>query len=400
VTPRLAAVPLTEQDPARPLLVVGPSLGTSAEGLWSACARELAASFSVVGWDLPGHGGSPATAEPFSVAGLAAAVLELAEELLGGRGEPAASFAYAGDSFGGAVGLQLLLDAPGRITSAVLVATGARIATPESWRERAALVRDRGTSALLAAAPARWFAPGFPERDPAVATRLLGDLEEADDRSYALACEALAGFDVRSRLQDVEAPVLAVAGRHDGVTPVADLAAIAGTVRRGRLAVLGDCGHLPPAEAPSQLADLVAAVIAPVNAPVRDRGAAVRRAVLGDAHVDRAAAATTGFTRDFQDLITRYAWGEIWGRPGLDRRSRSLITLTALVALGHHEELALHVRGARRNGLTQDEIGEALLQTAIYCGVPAANTAFRVAQRVLDEMHEEEHEGQHEEGRP
>jgi 4-carboxymuconolactone decarboxylase len=119
-----------------------------------------------------------------------------------------------------------------------------------------------------------------------------------------------------------------------------------------------------------------------------DDGMAVRREVLGDAHVDRAVAATTAFTADFQDLITRYAWGEIWTRPGLDRRSRSLITLTALVALGHQEELAMHVRAARRNGLSTGEIKELLLQTAVYCGVPAANTAFRIAQRVLAEMGE------------
>jgi 3-oxoadipate enol-lactonase/4-carboxymuconolactone decarboxylase len=111
----------------------------------------------------------------------------------------------------------------------------------------------------------------------------------------------------------------------------------------------------------------------------------VRREVLGDEHVDRAVAGTDAFTHDFQDLITRYAWGEIWTRPGLDRRTRSCITLMALTALNHHEELAMHVRAARRNGLTADEIGEVLLQAAIYCGVPAANRAFAIAQRVLAE---------------
>jgi 3-oxoadipate enol-lactonase/4-carboxymuconolactone decarboxylase len=111
----------------------------------------------------------------------------------------------------------------------------------------------------------------------------------------------------------------------------------------------------------------------------------VRREVLGDAHVDRAVAGTTPFTEDFQDLITRYAWGDIWSRPGLDRRMRSAITLTALVALGREHELELHVRAARRNGLTPDEIGEVLLQCAVYCGLPAANGAFAIAQRVLDE---------------
>ena len=114
-----------------------------------------------------------------------------------------------------------------------------------------------------------------------------------------------------------------------------------------------------------------------------DEGMKTRRDVLGDEHVDRAIAGTTAFTADFQDLITRYAWGEIWSRPGLDRRTRSAITLTALTALGHHHELAMHVRAALRNGLTPDEIKEVLLQAAIYCGVPAANRAFAIAQEVL-----------------
>jgi 4-carboxymuconolactone decarboxylase len=116
-----------------------------------------------------------------------------------------------------------------------------------------------------------------------------------------------------------------------------------------------------------------------------DEGLRVRREVLGDEHVDRALERATPLTAEFQELITRYAWGEIWARPGLDRRTRSCITLTALVALGHFEELELHLRAARRNGLGDDEIKEVLLQTAIYCGVPAANHAFAVAQRVLAE---------------
>ena len=123
-----------------------------------------------------------------------------------------------------------------------------------------------------------------------------------------------------------------------------------------------------------------------MNESTHDRGMEVRREVLGDEHVDRAIERTTEFTADFQDLITRYAWGEIWSRPGLDRRTRSSITLTALVALGREEELAMHVRAALRIGLTPDEIKEVLLQTAIYCGVPAANGAFAVAQGVLAEV--------------
>jgi 4-carboxymuconolactone decarboxylase len=117
-----------------------------------------------------------------------------------------------------------------------------------------------------------------------------------------------------------------------------------------------------------------------------DEGMRVRREVLGDAHVDRAETRKTPFTTDFQELITRYAWGSVWTRPGLDRRSRSVAVLTALIALGHWEELGMHVRAARTNGLTSEEIAEVILQAGIYCGVPAANHAFAVAQETLDSL--------------
>jgi 4-carboxymuconolactone decarboxylase len=122
-----------------------------------------------------------------------------------------------------------------------------------------------------------------------------------------------------------------------------------------------------------------------VNESQRERGMAIRRQVLGDAHVDRALAATTPFNADFQDFLTRYAWGEIWARPGLDRATRSAVTLGVLVALGREQELELHLRAARRNGLSEAEIAEVLLHCAVYCGLPAANAAFAVAQRVLAE---------------
>ena len=168
-------------------------------------------------------------------------------------------------------------------------------------------------------------------------------------------------------------------------------------MKNGRLVVLDDVAHLAPAESPDEVARLIREHAAgeppadpsPTVAEVREAGMAVRREVLGDAHVDRAIAGTTELTADFQDFITQYAWGSVWTRPGLDRRSRSLITLTALVARGHHEELAMHLRAARTNGLTNDEIKELLLQTAIYCGVPDANTAFRIAQDVLAEIDQE-----------
>ncbi len=372
-----------------PLLLLGPSLGTSVRTLWGACADALTDRFHVVGWDLPGHGGS-ASATGFDVAGLAAAVLAEADRL---TDEP---FHHAGDSAGGAVGLQLLLDAPGRVASAVVACSGARIGSAPMWADRAAAVRDGGTRVLLEATPGRWFGPGFAEREPAVTATLLDDLETCDDEGYAAVCEALATYDVRDRLHEVTTPVLAVAGADDSVTPTPSLRHVADGVRRGRLVVLPGTGHLAPAEQPVAVARLICenadrAAAYDRQSPARTfdqaraEGMRVRREVLGDAHVERASAGVTALTAEFQDLITTYAWGTIWTRPGLDRRSRSLVTLTALVARGHHEELAMHLRAARTNGLSVAELTEVLLQAAVYCGVPDANTAFRIAGEVLGE---------------
>jgi len=386
--PKITGVQLSEPS-AGPLLLLGNSIGTSATALWAASAAFLGERFHVVAWDLPGHGrNTDPVSDSFSMAELAAGVMAFADRVLTDRGEPGGRLYYAGDSLGGAVGLQALLDAPDRILAAVLLCTGAKIGDADGWWERAARVRASGTAVLINQSVERWFAPGFLEREPQVASQLLESLRAADAEAYALACEALADFDVRSRLGEIAVPVLAVAGAEDFATQANLLAEIANGVQRGTLQVLEGVAHLAPAEAPQEVAKLIMKHFDEEELAV-DRyvaGMQVRREVLGDDHVDRANAATTDFTRDFQELITEYAWGTIWTRPGLDRRSRSMITLTALVARGHHEELAMHVRAARRNGLSVDEIREVLLQTAIYCGVPDANTAFRIAQAALAEV--------------
>lgn len=237
---------------SRPTLVLGPSLGTSAATLWTPVATRLLDDVDPIAWDLPGHGGErrdvPAT---LTMADLAARVLADLDE----RGVGA--FHYAGDSVGGAVGLQLLLDAPDRVLSATLLCTGARIGSLDSWSQRAAQVHASGTPSLVAASAQRWFAPGFVEREPDVASALLHALSDADDAGYAAVCHALAHFDVRDRLGGIEAPVLAVAGAHDVATPPACLAEIADGVRDGRLVVLDDVAHLAPVEAPQQVADLI-----------------------------------------------------------------------------------------------------------------------------------------------
>ncbi|MGF1653061.1 MAG: alpha/beta fold hydrolase [Actinomycetales bacterium] len=365
-----------------PLLVVGPSLGTGVRTLWGPTAGLLADTLRVVGWELPGHGGA-APATGFGLADLAEAVLAALDAAgLGGACH------VAGDSVGGAVALEMALRAPDRVRSVAVLGSGARIGTPPTWAERAALVRSAGTAGLVASTPGRWFGPGFPDRDPVSVAALLADLADADDASYAAGCEALADHDLRGQLPRIAAPVLAVAGSHDGVTPVATLRHVADGVPHGRLVTLDGIGHLAPIEAPGRVAALLAAhaLAGPLPqtsaAQVRAEGMRVRREVLGDAWVDAATAGTDALTADFQDLVTRYAWGTVWTRPGLDRRSRSIAAITALVARGRDEELAAHLRGARANGLSWAEIAEVLFQAAVYCGVPDAHAAFRVAARV------------------
>ncbi|WP_447643831.1 bifunctional 3-oxoadipate enol-lactonase/4-carboxymuconolactone decarboxylase PcaDC [Nocardioides zeae] len=370
-----------------PLLLLGPSLGTSATALWERCAALLTDDHHVVGWDLPGHGRSVAPEDGFTMGELAQGVLAFAERTLRARGEATGTFAYAGVSVGGAVGLQLLLDAPERVAAAALLATGARIGTPDGWHERAAMVRAFGTATMVEGSAKRWFAPGFVEREPEVGGALLASLEETDAAGYAAVCKALAAYDVRDRLATVRVPVLAVAGATDESTPPSDLEVIASGVADGRVVVLDDVAHLAPAEAPVAVADLLRSHLRQTAVITESQraaaGATVRRQVLGDEHVDGAGDAPSSFTRDFEDLVTQFAWGSVWSRPGLDRRSRSLVALGALVAEGHHDELATHVRAALRNGVSVEELAEALLQTAVHSGMPAAAAAFRVAQDTL-----------------
>ncbi|GAA0389383.1 3-oxoadipate enol-lactonase [Acrocarpospora corrugata] len=347
--------------------ILGPSLGTS-QAVWDPQAAELGRHFRVIRFDLPGHGDSEATPVS-SMAGLAGRVLALADSLGAER------FHYAGISLGGAIGAWLAVHHPDRIESLAMLCSAARFGEPEAWRERAALVRAEGTAPLVAAALGRWFtAEGA--RTPE-ARRMAADLAAADPEGYAACCDALAGYDLRADLPRITAPTLIIAGRDDPVTPPAAARELADGIPGAALTEIARAAHLANLERPGPV---LAALRGHLPAP---DGMTVRRAVLGDEHVDRAIANTTAFTADFQDFITRYAWGEIWTRPGLDRRTRSCITLTALVAGGHLEELAMHVRAALRNGLTPDEIKEVLLQTAVYCGVPAANAAFAVAQRTL-----------------
>ncbi|MDN3021848.1 4-carboxymuconolactone decarboxylase [Streptomyces sp. S.PB5] len=407
-----------------PVLILGPSLGTTWH-MWDRQVPELAKQWRVFRFDLPGHGGAPAYP--------AVAVGELTARLLRTLGELGIQrFGYAGCALGGAIGLELALRHPDRIASLALIAVSPRFGTPDEFRQRGVIVRTNGLDPIARTSPDRWFTGGFAATQPAITDWAVQMVRTTDPGCYIAACEALASFDIRADLASVGVPTLVLVGSDDQVTGPAEARTLVAGIPDARLAVVPGASHLVPVEQPGAVTDLLvrhfstawqpafdsttgqtaipAAALKPVlasppqttpiaeiapaaPAPVvgggrpdpYDAGIKVRREVLGDAHVDRALAQADEFSGDFQEFITRYAWGEIWDRPGLDRRSRSCVTLTALVAGGHMDELAFHVRAALRNGLTPSEIKEVLLQAAVYCGVPAANSAFKVAQQVIRE---------------
>ncbi|MDQ4045787.1 MAG: alpha/beta hydrolase [Actinomycetota bacterium] len=244
---------------SRPLLVVGPSLGTSSV-LWAQTGSVLGNDFDVVAWDLPGHGVSPAASETFTVADLADAVVGLVDSIA--PGEP---FHYAGVSLGGATGLQLGIKHGDRLRSLSVQCTGAKLGTPEAWLERAETVRAQGTPVMIQGSAERWFAPGFMDREPEVSSRLLHALRDADRFSYAFCCEALAAFDVRDQLGSISVPTQAVAGALDTVAPPSFAEEVATGITAGggtaSAATLEGVAHLAPAEAPGHVAELLRSLI-------------------------------------------------------------------------------------------------------------------------------------------
>ncbi|WP_405056100.1 alpha/beta fold hydrolase [Kribbella sp. NBC_01505] len=231
------------------LLIIGPSLGTSVEALWGACVPHLTPSFRVVGWDLPGHGRT-APATGFDLVDLADDLRKIATDLSTDRAW------YAGVSVAGAVGFALAVD-PGPFGAIATLAAAAKIGEPGPWYQRADLVRTASTSAVIAGSIERWFHPGFTDRDPRTTARLLDSLTEADARSYAATCEALARFDVRDRLGSATVPVLVASGRHDRVVPPELARDSAERLLGATTYVFEGSAHLPPAEEPAAVAGVL-----------------------------------------------------------------------------------------------------------------------------------------------
>ena len=372
--------------PDRPALLLLNSLGTD-HAMWDGVVRALSGRFRLLRMDTRGHGASDVPPGDYTIAELAADALAVLDAA------GVAKAAVAGVSMGGMTAMQMAVTTPERLTAIAICNSSADIPV-QSWQDRAATVRAKGMAAITDMILARWFPPAVRAAKPAYLSTARGVFESLDPQGYAGCCMAIAGLAVRDKLPGITLPTLVVVGSLDEATPpTTGGEPIAGAIPGAKLASL-PVGHLSAVERPDALATLLAQLVtgalgetdalAAGRDALFDSGIANRRAVLGDAWVDRALAKQGGFAWEFQQFITRFAWSEVWGRPGLDHRTRRIIVLAITIALGRWEEFRLHTRAAlEQKGLTEEEVREVLIQSAIYAGVPAANTAFAMVEEIM-----------------
>jgi 3-oxoadipate enol-lactonase / 4-carboxymuconolactone decarboxylase len=369
-----------EGNQGRPVLVLSHSIGTD-HAMWESQVQDLLSHFQVLRYDTRGHGASEVPPGEYSVEQLGRDVLGLVETLKFPR------FAFCGLSLGGTVGQWLATHAPERLTGLILANTSPRLGTPELWNQRIQSVRHGGMAAIADTVMQRFFSPESLARSSAYVESIRSVFLGTDVAGYAGCCAALRDFDFNRSLPQIGMPTLVIASDRDVSTPWAGNGEILVQGIRNARVVHLSASHLSNLEAPKSFTAALFAFLQPRESSSEDAlqaGLEVRRKVLGDAHVDRAIASTTGFTEDFQALITRYAWGSIWTRPALDHRTRRLLVLAMMAALGRWEEFRLHVSAGLLHGMEICDIKEALLQVAVYAGVPAANTGFHIAQEEIE----------------
>lgn len=359
-----------------PALIFSHSLGVD-HGQWDMQMPALLPHFRVLRYDIRGHGASDAPPGDYTIEQLARDVLAIADRAGIGR------FAFCGLSLGGMIGQWLGARAADRLTHLVLAATSARLLNPSLMEDRRKTVLSGGMAAIADAVMGRFFtAETVAASVPAIAST-RHTLLATNPEGYAGCCAAIRDMDQRDLLAGIGVPTLVLAGDRDVSTPWAGNGDLLAQSIAGARAVRLPAAHLLNIERPRSFTAALLEFLLPEPIDRLQSGFAVRRGVLGDAHVDRAIARTTEFNRDFQELITRYAWGTIWTRPGLTPHTRRLLVLATLAALGRWEEFRLHVRTGLAHELEPCDLREVLMQSAIYAGVPAANTAFQIAEEEL-----------------
>jgi len=364
----------------RSVLILSHSISTD-HAMWDLQVENLLPHFQILRYDTRGHGASEATSGEYSIEMLGKDILALADLL------EISQFAFCGLSLGGAIGLWVAAHAPGRVTHLVLANTSPRFVPRTNWETRIAAVQEGGMSAVVDVAMQRFFSSDIlAKQDPHVAS-IRSVFLGTDPVGYLGCCAALRDMNHGDILKQIRTPTLVISGNRDVATPWSGHGErLAQEIAEAKVVHLA-AAHLSNIERPHSFTTALLEFLLPqpnASADSLRAGFEVRRGVLGDAHVDKAIAATTEFTREFQELITRYAWGTIWSRPELDRRTRRLLALAITASLGRWEEFSLHVRAGLASDLELCDLKELLLQTAVYAGVPAANTGFHVAAEQIN----------------
>ncbi len=364
-----------EGNAGQPVLILSHSIGTD-HSMWELQVENLLPHFQILRYDTRGHGASEATADEYSIEMLSKDILALADSL------EISQFAFCGLSLGGAIGQWVASQAPERVTHLVLANTSPQFVPRTNWETRIAAVRKGGMLAVVDVAMQRFFSPeSLTKQNPHVAS-IRSVFLGTDPIGYVGCCAALRDMNHKDLLGQIKAPTLVISGDRDVATPWSGHGERLAQEIPGAKALHLAAAHLSNLERPHSFSTALLEFLLPQPNASTDSlqaGFEVRRAVLGDAHVDKAIAGTTEFTKDFQELITRYAWGTIWSRPELDRRTRRLLVLAVTASLGRWEEFALHLRVGLASDLELCDLKEVLLQTAVYAGVPAANTGFQIA---------------------
>jgi 3-oxoadipate enol-lactonase/4-carboxymuconolactone decarboxylase len=359
----------------QPVLILSHSISTD-NAMWDLQADGLFPYFQVLRYDTRGHGASEATAGEYSVEMLGKDILGLADAL------EIPQFAFCGLSLGGAIGQWVAVHAPQRVTHLVLANTSPQFVPRANWETRIGAVLKGGMPAVVDLAMQRFFsADALAKHNPHVGS-IRSVFLGTDPVGYLGCCAALRDMNHVELIRQIKAPTLVISGDRDVATPWSGHGERLAQEIPGAKAIHLTAAHLSNIERPHSFTTALLEFLLPrpdADTDSLQAGLEVRRAVLGDAHVDKAIAATTEFTRDFQDLITRYAWGTIWSRPELDRRTRRLLVLAMTASLGRWEEFTLHLRAGLAGDLELCDLKEVLLQTAVYAGVPAANTGFQIA---------------------
>jgi 3-oxoadipate enol-lactonase/4-carboxymuconolactone decarboxylase len=359
----------------QPVLILSHSISTD-NAMWDLQADGLLPYFQVLRYDTRGHGASEATAGEYSVEMLGKDILGLADAL------EIPQFAFCGLSLGGAIGQWVAVHAPQRVTHLVLANTSPQFVPRANWETRIGAVLKGGMPAVVDLAMQRFFsADALAKHNPHVGS-IRSVFLGTDPVGYLGCCAALRDMNHVELIRQIKAPTLVISGDRDVATPWSGHGERLAQEIPGAKAIHLTAAHLSNIERPHSFTTALLEFLLPrpdADTDSLQAGLEVRRAVLGDAHVDKAIAATTEFTRDFQDLITRYAWGTIWSRPELDRRTRRLLVLAMTASLGRWEEFTLHLRAGLAGDLELCDLKEVLLQTAVYAGVPAANTGFQIA---------------------